>query len=129
MENETYRYTFLNQPEGHYKIEYVTSHKGCGFYPNIEGALDWSCGHWLTNQLSEKVWFVAVSNQEQTAPVWEGDYHVHYGDDVEILSGYTEINGSLYIQNTTLKTLDGLEALTTVRGNVDIFKTDLVKRV
>ncbi len=54
------------------------------------------------------------------AQVWEGDYTITDSADIAALSGYTEVTGTLTIENTSLTSLTGLENITTVGGNLYI---------
>ena len=52
--------------------------------------------------------------------VYNGDFRVSGQQDLEELAGCTRLNGSLYVWNTELSSLAGLEALTSVSGAVEI---------
>ncbi|MCP3872799.1 MAG: hypothetical protein GY699_06555, partial [Desulfobacteraceae bacterium] len=54
-------------------------------------------------------------------PVWNGDYYIQNLEDLNALSGYGEVTGSLFIQNSTdLIDLTGLEMLTRIGANLII---------
>jgi len=55
-------------------------------------------------------------------PVWEGDYSIESQDDLDNLSGYVEVTGSLSIRH--IRYLYGLELLTSVGGSLDIADND-----
>lgn len=48
--------------------------------------------------------------------VWEGDYEINSIEDLEALSGYTEVTGGLRILYSNLPNLDDLECLASVGG-------------
>ncbi len=52
--------------------------------------------------------------------VWPGDFRILGADDLAALSGYTSIRGSLIIMGTSLASLEGLECLFHISGNLDI---------
>jgi receptor L domain-containing protein len=56
--------------------------------------------------------------------VWEGDYYILTATDLESLSGYTSVTGTLLIHYPTLISLEGLECLTQVGGNLEIYEND-----
>ena len=61
------------------------------------------------------------------ARVCTGDYiidNINTSGDIAALSGCTEITGSLYIRETQLTSLSGLENLTSTVGKVSIFSND-----
>jgi len=55
-----------------------------------------------------------------TAAVWYGDYYIETSADIATLSSYTIVTGDLYICNTSLTNLTGLENLSTVGGTLEI---------
>ena len=55
------------------------------------------------------------------AGVWDGDYEISSAADLEGLSGYTSVTGNLSIQSVPFTSLDGLECLTRVDRNLEIF--------
>lgn len=56
--------------------------------------------------------------------VWPGDYYILTEADLESLSGYTSVTGTLFIHYPTLISLEGLECLTQVGGNLEIYEND-----
>ena len=72
---------------------------------------------WVTIQ--KRSWYICIPRN--TAPVWQGDYYIADSTDVQMLNAYTEITGALYIYNSNLKRLEGLENLTSVSGGLYIY--------
>jgi len=62
--------------------------------------------------------------EENEARIWEGDYYILTEADLESLSGYTSVTGTLFINYPTLISLEGLECLTQVGGNLEIYEND-----
>lgn len=58
------------------------------------------------------------------AGVWDGNYEISSIADLEGLSGYASVTGNLSIQSVPFTSLDGLECLTRVDGNLEIFSND-----
>ena len=50
--------------------------------------------------------------------IWEGDYTIGDADDLEAISGYSLITGTLSISTNALKDLKGLECLTEIQGGL-----------
>ena len=59
-----------------------------------------------------------------TATAHVGDFWVMTADDIKELAKYRSVQGSLTIEGTNLTTLDGLENLTSVSGELLIGKND-----
>ncbi len=57
--------------------------------------------------------------------VFHGSWMVSYPDEIEYLSGYTELNGNLEIGSYEGASLEGLECLETINGFLRIFVTDI----
>jgi len=60
---------------------------------------------------------------EGNADIWEGDYTINRQADLDALKGYGDIKGDLTI-DCDLETLDGLESLTYIWGNLTIADND-----
>ena len=56
--------------------------------------------------------------------VWDGSYGINTQADLDTLSGYTAITGNLSIVDTSLTSLEGLECLNHVGGNLYIDNND-----
>ena len=52
------------------------------------------------------------------AGIWDGDYRIDTPDDLKALSGYTSVTGSLFITDSSLSSLEGLECLIHVGGSL-----------
>jgi hypothetical protein len=52
------------------------------------------------------------------AGIWHGDYRIDTPDDLKALSGYTSVTGSLFITDSSLSSLEGLECLIHVGGSL-----------
>jgi hypothetical protein len=65
----------------------------------------------------KRVWNIRIV---QDAPVWQGNYYIEDDTDLQSLKDFTTITGNLYIQSTELKSLAGLENLTSVGGYLGI---------
>jgi len=57
--------------------------------------------------------------------VFHGSWMVSYPGEIEYLSGFTELNGSLDIEFYNSPSLEGLECLETITGGLSIDVTDL----
>ncbi len=67
---------------------------------------------------------VLFSSSIVSAQIWDGDYKIRSGDDIATISGFTEITGTLTVVTgtaTPTNNLTGLESLTTVGGNLNIY--------
>ena len=67
-------------------------------------------------------WFVYMNADQQVQPVWEGSFAINNANDVTKLSGFTSINGDLFIHDSTgsITTLAGLSALERVERDLVI---------
>jgi hypothetical protein len=63
-------------------------------------------------------------DEEPCGGVMEGDYEIHNTADLLDLSGYAEITGNLVIDSTSLSSIDGLECLIRVGGDLIISDND-----
>ncbi|BCS94804.1 hypothetical protein DSLASN_04360 [Desulfoluna limicola] len=57
--------------------------------------------------------------------VFYGNYWIGGPMDIEILSGYTELVGTLVIESDWISSLEGLECLETIRGSLEIMATEI----
>jgi hypothetical protein len=69
----------------------------------------------------QKSWNIRIV---QDGPVWQGDYYIADNTDLQVLKDFTMITGSLIIEDTKLKSLAGLENITSVGGDLDIYNND-----
>ncbi len=79
-------------------------------------------GYWVFGSTDSSTWNICIPRD--TAPVWQGDYYIAGRTDVQMLNGYTEITGDLDIINSNLKSLEGLENLTNIGGDLYILGND-----
>jgi hypothetical protein len=63
-------------------------------------------------------------DEEPCGGVMEGDYEIHNTADLLDLSGYAEVTGNLVIDSTSLSSIDGLECLLRVGGDLTISNND-----
>ena len=59
---------------------------------------------------------------DEIGEVLHGDYTIQNNWDIAAIDGVTEITGDLYIEGSTLRTLEGLESLTTVGGDLEVYQ-------
>lgn len=114
---------FTANPEGEKYNRVVIE---CVFYrlmlvPPIGGG----GGGWVFIETSRKTWNVCVARN--TAPVWQGDFYMSNSADMQALDGYTEITGSVYVMETNLKNLEGLNAPSRVDGSLVIIGNTALK--
>ena len=85
--------------------------------PCYEGCWGWE------ETVYSKTWDIRIL--QDTAPVWQGDYHLWDSRDIELLKDYTTVSGSLFIKNLwacvysscdgdNLTNLEGIENLSSV---------------
>jgi hypothetical protein len=72
-----------------------------------------------------RTWNIGIPRN--TTPVWQGDYYIKDSTDVQLLNGYTEVTGSLMITESNIRTLSGLENLTSVGGDLEIKYNDTLR--
>jgi len=114
------QYTFVADPQK------VTSNKAtvaCSLY-------QWRLGFFGSLQSTpppQLGWgWVAVDNMRWNItivpdpPVWIGNYYIYDDADLQSLKDFKNITGNLYIQSTKLKSLAGLENLTSIGGYLGI---------
>jgi hypothetical protein len=102
---------FTVNPEGEKSNKVIIT---CEYHIFVSDFLGWLV-------IGSKDWNIYIPRD--TAPVWQGDYYIFDRTDVQMLNGYTEITGDLDIQ-CNLKSLKGLENLTSVGGNLSIEEND-----
>lgn len=116
---------FTANPEGEKYNRVVIE---CAFYrlmlvPPVGGG----GGGWVFIETSRKTWNVCVSRN--TAPVWQGDFYLSNSADMQALDGYTEITGSVYVMDTSLKNLEGLNAPGRIDGSLVIIENPVLKNL
>ncbi len=74
--------------------------------------------YWEWVQTDITTWNIRIL--KDTAPVWQGDYYIEESADMQLLSRYTEVTGSLSITDNNIENLSGLECLTSVGGSLQI---------
>jgi hypothetical protein len=84
-------------------------------------------GGWILVETSRKTWNISVARN--TAPVWQGDFYLSNSADMQALDGYTEITGSVYVMETNLKNLEGLNAPNRIDGSLVIIDNRALKNL
>lgn len=72
---------------------------------------------------------VRFQNGLDSMLTWEGDYRIENDTDLTELSGYQIVNGKLTIRAPTLLSLNGLESLTQIIGDLEIVYNDAMINV
>ena len=62
----------------------------------------------------------AGAKQDCGELVWEGDYEIQSLGELEVISGYTRVTGNLSIMLSDLTSLEGLESLCEIGGDLSI---------
>ena len=60
--------------------------------------------------------------------VWEGDYEIQSLGELEVISGYTKVTGNLSIMLSDLTSLEGLECLSEIGGDLSIENNEFLTR-
>jgi hypothetical protein len=83
------------------------------------------CG-WMLEEIpvDKRVWNIKIL---QDGTIWQCNYFIEDKTDISFLNGFTSIAGNLYICNTQLLSLIGLENLTSVGGELVIEGNLLLK--
>ena len=66
----------------------------------------------------------AFAKKDCDGLVWEGYYEIRTIEDLQALSGFTEVTGNLRIEESNLTSLDGLKCLTSLGGELFIASND-----
>jgi hypothetical protein len=83
------------------------------------------CGLFLEEvPVDKRVWNIRIL---QDGSVWHGDYYMEDKTDINFISGFTSTDGSLYIRNTQLLNLYGLENMKSVGRELVIEDNFLLK--
>jgi hypothetical protein len=80
---------------------------------------------WYTGDYRE--WKIRVL--QDTRPVWNGSYVIEDDADLHLLEGYTSITGDLYIYIDETTSLEGLESIATIGGNLYIMNINSLKNL
>jgi hypothetical protein len=66
------------------------------------------CWSWYPSD-SSRSWDIRIL--QDTAPVWQGNYHIRDSRDIELLKDYTTVSGSLIIKGNDFINLEGIKNL------------------
>jgi hypothetical protein len=111
----TNRFEFQANPEGEptNRITITCWAESLGIWVGEQGSI-----FIVWTQWDNREWKIRVL--QDTKPVWHGTYVIEDETDLHLLEGYSSITGDLYIFIDETASLEGLESLTTIGGNLYI---------